>query len=165
MDWIKALAPVVVGAVIGFLPAFINETVKERKSRSIRWDSSLYTVVADFMDSARRLRHLAEGHERTADVDGHAKALDDEHQRLRGLMQKIRILGTGEVQSTARLVLRHAYSVRVVGEGHPDPYETDPRFGGLAPPVRLERAQRDLFIAVRRQLGIKNPEDVPLDPE
>ncbi|WP_433607635.1 hypothetical protein ACQP2P_33330 [Dactylosporangium sp. CA-139114] len=164
MDWFKVLAPVIVGALIGFLPTFINETVKERKSRATRWDASLYTVVSEFVDSARRLRHLSERYDRAVDPGADAQALDDEHQRLRGLMQKIRILGTGEVQESARLVIHHAYSVRLVGEGKEDPHKDNPEYGGLKPRVRLARAQRDLFVAVRRQLGVKNAEDVPYDP-
>src|SRR5213080_1457191 len=138
MSVFGSLAPVVVGAFLGFLPAFINETVKDRRARKARWDISLYTVTSEFVAGARNLLHLTERRVYTKDREHYMQLVDEEHQRLRGLMQRIRRIGTAEVQESAGLVLHHAYSVRILAETGKDPYVDDYQ---LRPSVRLARSQ------------------------
>jgi hypothetical protein len=56
------------------------------------------------------------------------------------------------------MMARHAYAVREVAEGLPDPGESE--YPNLSPNGRLFYAASALQLAVRRQLRVPNAEDV-----
>ncbi|MFG3252950.1 hypothetical protein [Streptomyces sp. NPDC048172] len=157
---------VVVGAAVGLIPAYAMERRKERHALAVRWDASLYDLCKECAASVRQLVHLSHRLDRLADRDEQRRKVDDELARLRSVVQQLRILGTAELQQAAREVEHHAWWVRAVHEGRPD--ELIGHYGGRAVEDRLRDAMRRLFVATRRQLGVKDPDavvsDDPIDP-
>jgi hypothetical protein len=161
-----SLLLVIVGAAVGLIPAYVMERRRERHALAVRWDASLYDLCKECAASARQLVHLVRRYDRVEQRDEQHSKVDDEHARLRSVVQQLRILGTAELQQAAREVEHHAWWVRAVYEGRPD--ELIDHYGGRAVEDRLREAMRRLFVAARRQLGVKDPDavvpDDPIDP-
>jgi hypothetical protein len=159
-----AIVPVVVGAIIGFVPSFVMDVRRERSLRRSRWDSSLFELCSEFASTARSLQELCL---RRAKTETDTRLNDDiaeEHQRLRTLSERLRLLGDLDLQNTARWIVRHAYAVREVAEGRPDPREAE--FPGQSPVQRLGEALLSFYAAARTQLQVINPKAVaPRDLE
>ncbi len=161
---LATLIPVLAGALIGLVPAYLIERRRERSALAIRWDMSLYTLCADFTVAIRQM--LLESEEAGVITDPIMRRqmqeqLDEHRVKLRTLQEQIRLLGSSELQTTARLVLHHAYAVRTVALGGPDPRaveypDTDPR-------DRLNAAIRGFYVAARKQLRVKYPLDISAD--
>lgn len=161
---LTTLIPVMAGAAIGFLPAYFIERRRERSTLAIRWDMSLYTLCADFTVAVRQMLLAAE---RTGVITDplmrreRQEQLDEHRVRLRTLQEQIRLLGNSDLQSTARLVLHHAYAVRTVALGGADPRAED--YPGTDPRDRLNVAIRGFYVAARKQLRVKAPTDISPD--
>jgi hypothetical protein len=78
-----------------------------------------------------------------------------EHQKLRTLSERLRLLGDLELQFAVRWIVRHAYAVREVSEGRPDPRKEE--FPGQSPHQRFGEALQDFYVAARKQLHVINP--------
>lgn len=163
---VTSLLLVIVGAAVGLIPTYVVERRKERHALAVRWDAPLYELCKECAASARQLVHLIRRFDRVADRDELRNKVDGEHARLRSVVQQLRILGTAELQQAAREVEHHAWWARAVHEGRPD--ELIDHYGGRAVEDRLRDAMRTLFVAARRQLGVKDPDavvpDDPIDP-
>ncbi len=159
-----ALVPVVAGAAIGLIPAYLIERRRERSTLAVRWDMSLYQLCAEFTVSVRQ---MIAGAEQTGLVSDpivrrqRQEQLDEFRVRLRTLQEQIRLLGNSELQSSARLVLHHAYAVRTVALGGPDPRADD--YPGTDPRERLNASIRGFYVAARKQLRVDHPLDVSPD--
>ncbi|MGY1499814.1 hypothetical protein ACW4TU_25090 [Streptomyces sp. QTS52] len=157
---------VIVGAAVSLIPTYVMERRKERHALAVRWDAPLYDLCKECAASARQFVHLVRRIDRVTDRDKQRSKIDDEHARLRSVVQQLRILGTVELQQAAREVEHHAWWVRAVHEGRPD--ELCEHYGGRAVEERLRDAMRSLFVAARRQLGVQDPDTVvsddPIDP-
>lgn len=118
------IVPIVVGAIIGFVPNYVMDVRRERSLRRSRWDSPLFELCSEFASVARAFQELCL--RRAADPGAEALIgdINDEHQRLRTLSERLRLLGDLELQLAVRWIVRHAYAVREVAEGRP---ETRPR--------------------------------------
>jgi hypothetical protein len=77
---------------------------------------------------------------------------------LRSLAAQVGLLGSLDVQERARMVARHAYAVRAVGDGLGDPRASE--YPDSNPDDRLVDAIADLQLAVRRQLRMPDADDV-----
>jgi hypothetical protein len=66
------------------------------------------------------------------------------------------MVATVEVQETAREVVHHAYSVRKEYEEGDDPRAGT--YPGTSPRGRLMASLRPYYIAVRRELGVREPD-------
>jgi hypothetical protein len=156
----------VVGAAVGVIPTYVIERRKERHALAVRWDLPLYDLCRELTSVTRQFVHLVRRYNRTEDQAAHFKRVDDEHARLRGLVQQIRLLGSRELQQAAREVEHHAWWLREVHEGREDALVS--YYGGVEPEVRLRDATLRLLTAARRQLGVKDAEDIapddPIDP-
>jgi hypothetical protein len=155
-----------IGAAVGLVPAYLIERRKERHALRVRWDLPLYEMCKDCASAVRQFVHLVRRYDRTADREQHYARVDEQHARIRTLVQQIRILGSQDLQQAAREVEHHAWWVRKVCEGGKD--ELAEYYADLPPEDRLRESMLRLFIAARRQLGVKNPDDVasdePIDP-
>jgi hypothetical protein len=159
-----ALVPVVVGAAIGLVPAYLLERRRERSALAVRWDMSLYQLCAEFTVSVRHM--IAEAEQTGATSDAmmrrqRQEQLDEHRVRLRTLQEQIRLLGNSELQTSARLVLHHAYAVRTVSLGGADPRAED--YPGTDPRERLNTSIRGFYVAARKQLRVEHPLDVSPD--
>lgn len=154
-----------IGAAVGLVPTYLIEQKKQRHVLAVRWDLPLYELCKECAAASRQLVHLVRRY-RTQDRIEHQKRVDEQHARLRSVIQQLRILGSMELQQAAREVEHHAWWVRHVHEGGED--EMASHYGDVDPEARLRDAMRRLFIAGRRQLGVANPDDVtgddPIDP-
>ncbi|MEU1915603.1 hypothetical protein [Streptomyces massasporeus] len=157
---------VIVGAAVGLIPTYLMERRKERHALAVRWDAPLYDLCKECAASARQFVHLVRRLDRVPDQEEQRNKIDSEHARLRSVVQQLRILGTAELQQAAREVEHHAWWVRAVHEGRPD--ELSDHYGGRAVEERLRDAMHRLFVAARRQLGVRDPDTVvsddPIDP-
>jgi hypothetical protein len=159
------LLPLVAGAAIGFVPTYLVERRKERTVMLTRWDASLFTLSSELAESARHLLHLAQhvyGDGERIAPDERVVLLQDidrAHARLRTLAAQIPLLAGRDVQLQARLVVHHAFAVRLVlVEREPDPRATT--YPGTDPVGRFNAALAGFYVAVRRQLNVRDPEQV-----
>jgi hypothetical protein len=160
--FLATLLPVAFGAAIGFIPSFLVERRRERLATNTRWDSQLFNAALELVAAARRAEHLADQVRADISRDEQRRRLDEEHQRLRVAVDHTRMLGAAEVQVAARSILHHSYALRLLSEKGYDPYaEYHP---GETPQARLRISQLEFYVAVRRQLRVQKPNDVPLDP-
>jgi hypothetical protein len=153
-----AIVPVVVGAIIGFVPSYVMDVRRERSLLRSRWDSSLFELCSEFASTARSFQELCL---RKAKGETDARLDDDineEHRRLRTLSERLRLLGDLDLQLAARWVVRHAYAVREVAEGRPDPRREE--FPGMSPSHRLGEALQSFYAAAREQLHVINPKAI-----
>jgi hypothetical protein len=159
-----AIVPVVVGAIIGFVPSYVMDVRRERSLMRSRWDSSLFELCSEFASTARSLQELCL---RRAKIQTDTRLdddIDEEHRRLRTLSERLRLLGDLDLQTATRSVVRHAYAVRAVAEGRPDPREDE--FPGQSPNQRLGESLQNFYTAARTQLQVVNPKAVaPRDLE
>jgi hypothetical protein len=115
----------------------------------------LFDLCSDFASTARGLQELCL--RRAADRTD-ARLSDDineEHQKLRTLSERLRLLGDLELQFAVRWIVRHAYAVREVSEGRPDARREE--FPDQSPNQRFGEALQSFYAAARRQLHVINP--------
>jgi hypothetical protein len=68
------------------------------------------------------------------------------------------------LQFAVRLIVRHAYAVREVSEGRPDPRREE--FPGQSPHQRFGEALQSFYVTARKQLHVTNPASItPRDLE
>jgi hypothetical protein len=87
-----------------------------------------------------------------------AEDINEEHRKLRTLSERLRLLGDLELQLAARWIVRHAYAVREVSEGRPDPRAKE--FPGRSPHQRLGEELQNFYVAAREQLKVINPKAI-----
>ncbi len=115
-----SIVSVIVGAIIGFVPTYVIDVRRERALRS-RWDSPLFELCSEFASTVRGMQELCL-RRMTSEPDGHlSDEIGIEHQKLRTLSERLRLLGGLELQSAVGWIVRHAYAVREVSEGRADP--------------------------------------------
>ncbi|WP_436532317.1 hypothetical protein [Actinoplanes sp. HUAS TT8] len=144
----------VLGAGLGFLPTFLMERAKQRTQIDTRWDAELYRVCADFTATARQLMHA------TGRPPEERELVDDLHARLRALREQIRILGSLDVQESARRIQSHSFWLRALREGRADEGEGN----DLPPDQRVMAELPRFYAAVRRQLRVPAADQVDLVP-
>ena len=126
-----SIVAVMVGAIIGFVPNYVMDVRRERSLLRSRWDSALFDLCSDFASTARGLQELCL-HRAGEEADTRlSDDINEEHQRLRSLSERLRLLGDLELQFAVRWIVRHAYAVREVSEGRPDPRREE--FPGRSP--------------------------------
>ncbi len=161
MDVTSLIGPIVlllVGAAVGFLPSFLLDWYRRKHELSTRWDVPLFSLCSSFAESSRTLMHLTQRRARVAaaDLAAYDARIDDAHARMRAQSEQLRLVGSPSVQRCAALVVHHAYSVRLVGEGKP---ENHPEYGA-EPVQRLVDSLTDFYRAARAQLGVKDPDEI-----
>ena len=153
-----SIVPIVVGAIIGFVPNYVMDLRRERSLLRSRWDSPLFELCSEFASAARAFQELCL--RRAADPASEALNgdINAEHQRLRMLSERLRLLGDLELQLAVRWIVRHAYAVREVAEGRPDPRKDE--FPDESPLRRFGGSMQAFYIAARNQLQVSNPSSI-----
>jgi hypothetical protein len=159
-----SIVAVIVGAIIGFVPSYLTDVRRERSLLRSRWDNSLFELCSDFASTARGLQELCL-RQVSSETDARlSEAIDEEHRKLRALSERLRLLGDLELQLAVRWIVRHAYAVREVSEGRPDPRRDE--FPGQSPHQRFGEALQSFYVAARKQLQVINPSAIaPRDLE
>jgi hypothetical protein len=150
-----SIVAVAVGAIIGFVPNYMMDVRRERSLLRSRWDSALFDLCSDFASTARGLQELCLRRADNMADERLADDIDEEHQKLRRLSERLRLLGDLELQFAVRWTVRHAYAVREVSEGRPDPRSEE--FPGQSPHQRFGEALQSFYVAARKQLHVANP--------
>jgi hypothetical protein len=159
-----SILAVIVGAIIGFVPSYLMEMRRERSLLRSRWDNALFELCSDFASTARGLQELCLRRARNGTDTHLSDEINEEHQKLRTLSERLRLLGNRELQFAVRWIVRHAYAVREVSEGRPDPRQEE--FPGQTPYQRFGEAVQSFYVAARKQLQVINPGDIaPRDLE
>lgn len=161
---VTSILAVIVGAIIGFVPNYLADVRRVRPLLRSRWDSALFDLCSDFASTARGLQELClrrAGNGTDTHLSDH---IDEEHQKLRTLSERLRLLGDLDLQFAVRWIVRHAYAVREVSEGRPDPRQDE--FPGQSPHLRFGEALQSFYAAARKQLQVIHPGDItPRDLE
>jgi hypothetical protein len=157
-----AIVPVVVGAIIGFMPNYLMDMRRERSLIRSRWDSSLLELCSEFASTARGFQELCLRKAKNEDHDRLVEDINEEHRKLRTLSERLRLLGSLDLQLAARWIVRHAHAVREVSEGRPDPRARE--FPGQSPNERLGEALQSFYVAAREQLKVINPKAIAPRP-
>jgi hypothetical protein len=159
-----SIVAVIVGAIIGFVPNYLMDVRRERSQMRSRWDNSLFDLCSEFASTARGLQELCLRQARSGTDTRLSDAIDEEHRKLRTLSERIRLLGAAELQLAVRWIVRHAYAVREVSEGRPDPRKEE--FPDQSPHQRFGDALQSFYVAARTQLQVINPSAIaPRDLE
>jgi hypothetical protein len=124
-----SIVPVIVGAIIGFVPNFVMDVRRDRALLRSRWDSSLFDICSDFASTARGFQELCLRQASSQIANPPPEEVNGEHQRLRMQSERLRLLGNLELQLAVRWIIRHGYAVREVSEGRP--HWRSVRAGGL----------------------------------
>lgn len=148
MDVLAILGTAAVGALIGFFSKATVEYVGRRHQLRTRWDAELLKLSIEFSKTARYLLNNAEN----------GLPVEEYHGRLRALSEQVRLLGDARVQKTSRSVIHHAYAVRGVAEGKADKHAL--HYNNRSPRDRYLDALDQFYIACRRQLRVRRPDDV-----
>lgn len=159
-----SILAVVVGAIIGFVPNYLMDMHRERSLLRSRWDSPLFDLCSDFASTARGLQELCL-RRAVNGTDAHlSDGINEEHQKLRTLSERLRLLGDWELQLAVRWIVVHAYAIHEIAEGRPDPRQQE--FPGQSPHLRFGQALQSFYLAARKQLQVINPGDItPRDLE
>ncbi len=150
------------GAIIGVLGAVLASLVQSRREDRRLRRESLRITCADFTSAIARMKYLA--------TEMHLRGIDEEletrmrsaHEETRVGFERLRLLTTSmEAQEAARYSLRHAVGLWLLVQGKgPRPDEKE-----RGPLVELDDRLRDLYAAVRRELGVAHPERVFREPD
>jgi hypothetical protein len=131
---------------------------------SHRQAGALFDLCSDFASTARGLQELCL-RRAVNGADPHlSDGINEEHQKLRTLSKRLRLLGDRDLQLAVRWIVVHAYAVHEVSEGGSDPRQEE--FPGQAPNLRFGQALQSFYVAARKQLQVINPGDItPRDLE
>jgi hypothetical protein len=152
-------AAALAGVAITLVANALRDWHDSRRTSATRWDRDLAGIASELLASARRVMHTARRIDRYPDRQSALRRLDTRHEELRALAPQVGLLGSLDVQTAARWILREAYAVREVGERRPDPHP------GAAPAMetpsdRLTRRLQEFEVAVRVQLKVQNPRSI-----
>ena len=153
----------VVGATLAGLVAWRTNNSRMAADIQARWDGALLERGTDFVTAVRSLRHHAERFGRSADQAARRTQIDEAQEQLRILCEQLRLVGDSRVQVAARVVVHHAYAVRVQGEEGRDPRAED--YPDQQPIGRLNDALQEFHRAIRVQLRAPDAEGVLHDDE
>jgi hypothetical protein len=179
----STLIGVVVGAFLAGTFALVTEQRKGRGEVKRRRQDALRVACSDFTAALVRIRYLSwtlEEHPRPGPADdvpaSRARAdatRDAVLERIRASEEEARIgferlrlvSGTKATQENARLALRHIYAVWRKAETGKDPRadDPDPEYRG-EPRDRFNRRLDGLYVAVREELDVPDPENVYPEP-
>ncbi|GIF51686.1 hypothetical protein DFJ67_7761 [Asanoa ferruginea] len=157
MSWLPVVA-LVSGLIAGFVPGQLVERRKERHILRTRWDASL---SIDFVSACQRYQRLVGRLGSAVDGDAHRVTIETEREAMGALLVQLRLVGNVRVQRAARMMIRHAWAVLRVAEGHEDPRAAE--FGGAPPGERMREAEQEFIRACRVQLRVAEAEDLAAD--
>ena len=146
---------VVVGAIVGLLPAVIVERIRANDARLSRTRDLVLDRATDFARAARRLRARSEAY-RDDPSDVVLQSIVTAHEDLWVAFECLVVVAGIDVQEAAREVLHHAWSVRAQYVDGVDPRAE--RYPGTSPTDRLVASLRPYYVAVRRDLGVPEPD-------
>jgi hypothetical protein len=149
------LISVALGAILGFFPAYFLELKRERNRRTTRWDEPLYKTCSEFAAAARKSVAILYRTKGNTELE---ETLDECHDQMRALTEQLYLLGTPEVQQSARLVQRHLYAMRKMVNGELDPRAAE--YPGATPDGRYWTELRRFYIASRIQLRVASAENL-----
>lgn len=152
-----ALAGVALGVLGTAITAILLSSREDRRLRR----ESLRTTCADFTAAIARMRFLAtQIHLDGADADLTSR-MRESHETATVCCERLRLVTTSmAAQEAARYALRYALGLWLQVQGR-DPRADERERGPL---LELNDRLRDLYIAVRRELGVAHPAEVFAEP-
>jgi hypothetical protein len=152
------------GALIGVTGSVLVEHVRARADVYRRHGAALQEACAEFASALVHVRHLSlrvrdEG-DPDREIEGRIRASYEEAWRA---YVRIQLLSNSErMQHEARYAIRHAWGFSQEMTTGIDP-RTD-EYPSEAPGVRLTESLRRFYVEARRELGVKAPDAVALEP-
>lgn len=146
---------VVLGAVVGVVPALTVERFRSKDARDSRARDLTLDRTTEFTRAARRLRARSEAYGSNP-TDANLGLIVTAHEDLWVAFESLVMVAGVEIQETAREVLHHAYSVREQYEEGSDPRADT--YPDTSPRGRLIASLRPYYTAVRRELGVPEPD-------
>jgi hypothetical protein len=157
-DFLSAGGLVLLGAFVGYLPAAWAERQRRRYDEERRWQQGLFELCQQFTSSIRELQHHSRRLEHDPTATEPREAMETEHARIRAIGEQFRLVASPPLQRSARLLVRHAYAVRLVAQGEPDPRTSD--YPGTLPSDRVSDELVHFHIEARKALHVRDAEAV-----
>jgi hypothetical protein len=162
-DAIAALVGAAIGALASIGVVLIGALFDARRQRR----EKLQETCAELTGALILMGSLSYGLRSTggAQRDALLERIYRVHEDAEVSCERLRLLsGSERAQEAGRYALRHAWAIwreRETGSdprGHQYPAHRSPR-------VRFREALHELYVEIRRETGIKNPEDVFPEPD
>jgi hypothetical protein len=151
---IGAGAAIVGGGVAGAV-SFVVERERSQAAGVETRRAALRSACSDFTAAIARVRH--QSYSLPADLDAQ-RLLVQAFEEARIGCERLRILIISRTtQRAARLALRHAYAVWKLAETGVDPRAAI--YPDETPHQRLRKELTVLYVGVRQELGVPNPEE------
>lgn len=148
------------GTLIGVLGTLAIELVRNRATDMRSRHEDLRLACADFSAAVTRIINLALEFKDPDTV--RINLMYETHREARVGYERLRLIATSrDVQETGRYVLRYAFGLLREAEGIPrrdDELERGPR-------LLLQDWLMKFYVAVRREIGVPQPENVYREPD
>jgi hypothetical protein len=157
MEGVFALAGAMVGIVGTLLAELARSRIEDRRQRR----SALLSACADFSTALAHVRQLCYDRHAAGPSPELTERMRQAHGIARGQYERLRLVtGSIETQEHARLALRYALRLwrHVEGELQRAPDER-------SPVDLMEDHLKELYVGVRRELEVPNPERVFAEPQ
>lgn len=148
------------GAWVGSRTSIAVEKRRAEGAAAEAHRATLRAACSDFTAAIARVRSHSYGLTGVpTDDEPLLRALAAALDEARAGCERLRILvSDSDTQRAARLALRHAYAVWKVAETGLDPRAA--QYPGEDPHARLRTELTRLYVGVRRELGVAQPDDV-----
>jgi hypothetical protein len=132
-----------------------SQTNEEREhERAARSDERLAHVAGEFVSETRSMLHTAAQLGRPGNRAVAQRHLDDTHERVRRLSAELGLVADRDGQLVARDIVRLIFGVRQLAESNGLQADRHARHGEVIDAIAAFQ------LAVRRQLGVPNPQSV-----
>lgn len=149
-----------VGTLLGVLGTLGVELTRTRAEDVRSQREALRITAADFSAAIARMINLTFELKTVADAEQLAP-MREAHKEARINYERLRLISTSkDTQRAGRLALRYTYGILRVAEGKP--LREDERERG--PRLLLQDSLEDLYVNVRREIGIRRAEDIYREP-
>jgi hypothetical protein len=149
------------GVVIGTVGTLLADALRDRRADRRDQRKALRATCADFTSAIARMKQAGFDLDVGGDPEQVRNRFDAAHSNARALYEALRLTSNSvTAQEAARLAIRYALGYWQVMSGFdPRPDEVD-----QGPLAELTKQMDVLYVAVRRELGIKDPESLYSEP-
>ena len=146
----------ILGAGVAGVTSFAIEGRRSRENAEEAHRAELRRACSDFTAAIARIRS---GSYALSSDPAARSVISSGMDEARAGCERLRILvNDSATQHSARMALRHAFAIWKLAETGNDPRAG--QYPGKNPHTRLREELTKLYVGVRRELGVKSPEDV-----
>jgi hypothetical protein len=151
------------GALIGALGAVSSNLIVARRADTRSQREALRTAATEFAAAISRIRHLSYQAPTGVQTTGLDLKFQEAHTAARVEYERLRLLCESlTAQEAARFALRHAYNTWTVAN---DTSRRMDEYATVGPWEQCDERLKNMFVVVRRELGLANPTNVFPEPD